>query len=186
MSTFDYSGLSDLDLNIKEIYAIEQLWAKQRVNQAFWQETPQLFLSNYIRCLRSAIPCGAVPSVVAAQGILESGWFSTDSLFGVKATKLQLKAGQGTQEDTHEVVNGVSIPQVSTFFETPSVQNNFANYYSYRMRVKQNSVSFLPANAIGYLTYLQADPAYSTAGSAYIDSVMATIQSNGLQAFDHV
>ena len=183
---FDFFGLADLNLSIAECYSINKLWEKQKVNQDFWQETPQEFLTNYIRCSRSAIPCNAVPSVVMAQGILESGWFSTNSLFGVKATKLQTQEGIGTPLQTHEIVGGLSVPTVGTFFVNPSVQNCFANLYDYIARMKPQSTQFLPADCHGFINYLQEPLAYSTAGHAYINSVLATIESNGLVAFDHI
>lgn len=185
MPNFDFTNLADLELNALKMQATNEIYEKQKVNQSFWQESPQLFVENYIRCLFSAVPCGAVASVVAAQGILESGWFSTNSLFGVKATRLQTQAGLATPIQTHEVVGGLSIPTVGNFFVTPSIQNCFANYYSYALRMKPNSSSFLPADAIGYLNYLQSPLAYSTAGEAYVMSIMDVIQSNGLTAFDH-
>lgn len=185
MGSFDFTNLADLDLNIHEMQAINSIFSKQKVS-SYWNETPQMFIENFVRCLRSAIPCNAVPSVVAAQAILESGWFSTKSLFGVKATKLQVSQGIGTEANTQEVENGTSIPTVGDFFENPSIQNNFANYYDYIRRMKPESVRFIPFDKLGYLNYLQTAPAYSTAGQNYVSSVMGIITSNELYSFDHI
>ncbi len=186
---FNFDPLDDLELTADEMRTITQIFAKQKVAQAFWNETPQLFIENFVRCLRvcpHVDPVGCVPSVVAAQGILESGWFSTRSLFGVKATKFQKENSQYANEPTHEIENGTSIPQVDAFFETPSLQNNFSNYFNYIKRMKPNAGQFLPSDALGYLLYLQKLPnAYSTAGSQYVNTVLSIIQSNGLRAFDH-
>jgi hypothetical protein len=175
--------------------AIALIWEKQKVNQEYWDETPQVFIENYVRCSRVCIPCNCVPSVVMAQGILESGWFSTDSLFGVKATKLQRSQGIGTSAPTKEVVNGIAVPTVAKFFEIPSIQNNFANLFDYVARMKPLSPHFIPADVNNYLSMLQQAPAYSTAADVfsldgtliggYRFSVLATIHSNGLTAFDH-
>lgn len=186
MKNFDFSTVSDLDLTVQELYAVSCIYEKQKVNQDFWHETPQMFVENFVRCLKVAAACNVVPSVMAAQGIDESGWFSTDSLFGVKATKLQTSQGIGTAAPTKEVVNGITIPTVGTFFETSSVQNCFSNYFNYISRMKPQSNQYIPFDKVGYLTYLQALPAYSTAGSAYIVSILNVIHSNSLDAFDHL
>lgn len=186
MMDFDFSKLVDLNLSAGEINAITKIFKKQKVNQSFWQETPQLFIENYIRCVRSALSCNGLPSVTCAQGILESGWFSTNSLFGVKATILQTEEHIGVQAQTHEVVGQLSIPTVGTFFETPSVQNNFGNLFNYLAQMKPDTIKFLPDNVAGYLGYIQSPMAYSTAGQAYINSVTEIILDNGLQVFDHV
>jgi len=182
---FDFVPLADLDLNAFEMKAVNEIYAKQKVNQAYWQETPQVFIENYIRCSKSAIPCNAIPSVVIAQGILESGWFSTNSLFGVKASVLQTQEHIGVQSQTHEVVGTLSIPTVGTFYESPGVQNNFANYYAYILRMKTNSAQFMPSDYIGFLNYLQSPLAYSTAGADYVNSITEVIRSNNLTVFDH-
>jgi len=182
---FDFTAIADLELNDLEMQVVNDIFSKQKVNQAYWQETPQEFVSNFIRCVRSCVPCNTVPSVVIAQAILESGWFSTNSLFGVKATKLQVSQGIGIQSNTQEVVNGTSVPTVGTFFENPSLQKNFANYFEYISRMKPDSKNFIPFNNIGFINYLQANPAYSTAGGSYINSVMDVIRSNSLTVFDH-
>ena len=185
MTYFDFTNLADLELTDAEIAAVNLIFSKQKVNQAYWQETPQVFIENFVRCLRLAVTMNVVPSAMAAEGIDESGWFSTDSLFGVKATRLQLSQGIGTVSGTMEVVNGRTIPAVGTFFESPSVQNNFGNYYNYVARMKPNSARYIPFDEAGYLTYLQASPAYSTAGNAYIVTMLSIISSNNLAAFDH-
>lgn len=183
---FDFLQVEDLGLNIAEMQAVNTVYLKQKVNQNFWHEDPQTFVENFIRCAIAGKGCNVVPSVIMAQGIDESGWFSTDSLFGVKATKLQTSEGIGTQANTQEVVNGTSVPAIATFFETPSVQNNFGNYYNYVAREKPDSGRFLPSDAVGYLNYLQQEPlAYSTAGAAYVTTMLSIIRDNGLSAFDH-
>lgn len=185
---FDFTPLDDLDLTADEMRSVTQIFAKQKVNQRYWNETPQLFVENFVRCLRvcpHVDPVGCVPSVVAAQGIMESGWFSTHSLFGVKATKFQKGQGDFVNEPTHEIEHGTAVPRVDAFFETASVQNNFANYFNYVARMKKSSGQFLPSDALGYALNLQKVPSYSTAGRDYVKTVLSIIESNGLKAFDH-
>lgn len=199
---FNFEPLDDLELTPDEMRSVSLIFPKiqQHMNQAYWAETPQLLTENFVRGLAVCRAEGtrAVASVVAAQAILESGWFATRTLFGVKATKLQKIGGEYANEPTHEVENGTSIPQVDAFFETPSIQNNFGNYFNYLTRRKAGIWKFCPLDAAGYLAALQnpnfmliktdhgpeGTGSYSTAGSAYVDSVNAVISSNKLDAFD--
>ncbi len=184
---FDFAPLADLDLSIAQMQSIQTVYSKLKLNQAYWAETSQIFTENYFRLVYAAEAFGALPSWTAAAGILESGWFSTHSLFGVKATRLQIENNIDVQgEATHEVVGGISVPTVGDFFENPSVQNNFKNLFNYLARMKPNTAKYLPADVVGYGNYLQSEPAYSTAGQAYITSIISVIQSNGLNIFDKI
>ena len=72
-----------------------------------------------------------------AQAILESGWFSADVLFGVKATPSQVAAGQGELSATQEVVNGQTINTSGSFFHG-GIQAQFADYFAYLSRRKRD------------------------------------------------
>ena len=197
MQKFDFTKLADLNLSNLEMLAVHNIFDKAKVNEDFWKESNQEFVENFVRCVRvsTAEGCNAVPSVVAAQGVLESGWFSTKSMFGVKATKHQVQQGEASEEKTQEVVEGQIENTVGQFFEVPSVQNNFANYFQYLARRKPGTRKFLPGDALGFLNALQSPifaytesgptGCYSTAGENYIESVLSIIKSNGFQAFDH-
>jgi flagellum-specific peptidoglycan hydrolase FlgJ len=200
---FDFKPLDDLQLTSDEMMAIAVMFPKiqNHINQSFWAETPQQLTENFVRELSvcRAENCLSVAAVVAAQGILESGWFSTRSMFGVKATVFQKEHGQYANEATHEDdPNGVTIPIVDAFFETPSVQNNFANYFNYLTRRKSGIDRFAPADIDGYLAALQ-DPnfaiiqvngrkegtgSYSTAGDKYVATIKQIIADNRLEAFN--
>jgi flagellum-specific peptidoglycan hydrolase FlgJ len=194
---FDFSNVADLNLSPLEMNATHNLFDKARIDEDFWKLTSQEFFEKFIRCLRTCVENNAVPSVVCAQSILESGWFSTKSLFGVKSTVAQKEAHEDEgEEDTHEIEDGEKVAEKDSFFEVASIEDNFKNYFDYLVRRKPGTKNFMPADGARFLQALQnpifafdenqkPTGAYSTAGQVYIVEILSIIRSNGLQAFDH-
>ncbi len=196
MEKFNFSKLADLNLSPLEMLAIHNIFDKQQINFDFWKLNAQEFVEIFIRSLKSSVSLNAVPSVVCAQAIDESGWFKTRSLFGIKATEKQIQDGLGTEEATHEIEEGKSVSETDQFLEINSVPASFGNYFEYLSRRKPGTKKFVPGDAVGYLNALQSPTfafdndaptgAYSSAGEAYIDEILSIIKSNGFQAFDHI
>lgn len=106
---------------------------------------------------------GVPPVAVLAQSALETGWGAAaagNNLFGIKAVDGQ----PGTPRATHEMVDGVLLPQTASFRDYPSLQASISDYVGqiqagYQNAVGQNSVDGF-AQALqqgGYAT----DPQYA-------------------------
>ena len=191
---FDFASISDILLTNDEMNSVARLFGKAKVNQTAWNCTQQAFFEAFVRCAKVAVPCNAVPSCVISQAILESGWFSTGTMFGVKATVAQEDAGNAVVVKSHEVVAGHMEKTIGTFFKG-GIQQQFANYYAYLARRKPGTEKFLPADSMGFIDYLQdprvlaldgtASGSYSTAGKSYSDAIVSIIRDNHLEVFDH-
>lgn len=195
---YDFSFLNGVNLTLAEKEAIEKVFEKLKSSiNGIWHLDNSRLIARLVLNVKRCVENGAVPSVVLAQMILESGWFAhEESAEGIKATASQIHDGDAISEATHEVQKGKSIPEPGSFYQCDTPEEAFDNYFAYLKRQKPGSAKFCPLNSVGYLHYLQEEEipaadgkpsgAYSTAGVAYIASVLRVSESNGLDAFDHV
>ncbi|MBX4271769.1 glucosaminidase domain-containing protein [Clostridium estertheticum] len=74
-------------------------------------------------------PKGGIPSLTIAQAILKTGWLQYvkgNNIFGIKWTE---GCGYEVQEfNTHEFINGVSIPMVCEFRKYDALENSILDH----------------------------------------------------------
>lgn len=152
-----------------------------------WGLSPGDWVGQVILGAQQCVRNNAVPSVVIAQAILESGWGAHPLLFGFKATAQDMANGDAVQVPTHEVIQGVLTPVMAYFFNDLTIAGNFGRYFDYLARMKPDTAQFCPADTAGFIARLQSptELAYSTSPT-YGETIMEIIQANGLSAFDHV
>lgn len=74
-------------------------------------------------------PRGPFASIILAQGIIESAWFTRTSgrnnFFGIKANPEQISTGQFTTVWTHETLHGIYQKILQPFANYPDIQTCF-------------------------------------------------------------
>lgn len=188
----------DLNLTQYELGSVDRMVRNcQSMANGPWSMTAEDCIYELIRCARQCVMNAAVPSVVMAQAILESGWFSTHILFGIKARPSDKAAGHAETDPTTEVTDNGVVHETDAFVKYDTFDEYFQSYFDYLKRMKPRSGNYIPMAAghvlpfdyEGFIHYLEMDPAYSTAtpahGDGYYNSLVSIIRSIGLWAFDH-
>lgn len=127
---------------------------------------------------------GVLPSVTAAQAIVESGWgtsqlaIQANNLFGIKG----VYNGQSIWMNTREVINGQSVVQYAQFRKYPNRSDSIVDHADF---LNQNSRYRNLLGVRDYRTFaslLQQD-GYATDPN-YTNALISVIQSNNLQEWD--
>jgi flagellum-specific peptidoglycan hydrolase FlgJ len=148
------------------------------------------YQTQYINAMLSAIEDvnlkGSHPSVVIAQGAVESSWGRSvlssayNNYFGIKVGSSW--TGKAVNLQTGEVYNGKEMTESSWFRVYTSIEqclrdriNIIERYYPAALKASSPQLELEALKAGGYAT-----------ASNYVPTIMSVIQSNGLEKYDNI
>jgi|SRR5580692_1618928 flagellum-specific peptidoglycan hydrolase FlgJ len=130
-------------------------------------------------------PKGELPSVMCAQGVLESDWFTKPSgkfnFYGIKATKQQIIDGQATCRMTHEYINGQYITEPQYFADYPSLEAGLEAHAELLMKSWYKDVQVARTYDAQARALLRDH--YATAPN-YAEALIAIIRDNNFTQYD--
>ena len=125
------------------------------------------------------------PSVTLAQADIESaGWTKLAGVnngFGIKATKAQIEAGDGTYVWTQEVVNGQRVKVKAWFANFATLALAYSEHARIPATVKAYSAAWKATTPQAFIE--AAGPHYATAPD-YAETIIATIERLNLTQYD--
>lgn len=133
-------------------------------------------------------PRGPFISIILAQGIIESAWFTEvsgkNNFFGIKATEAQVASGDATSRWTHETIGGVYSKKIQYFANYSSPADCFDAHarlltHPWYQRCIDAATPAAYAHALWLDHYATGIP-----GHPYDQALIAIMDQNNLYQFD--
>jgi len=146
--------------------------------------SPQDFLDQLVPAAQACQRASGIPaSFTLAQAALESSWGAKapgNNLYGIKADSSW--AGPVTAFNTHEVVNGVSVPMVCKFRAYRTWGECLADRANFFRRNPRYAACFKETTGHGWARAVAA-AGYAT-DPHYADSLIAVMDGRNMTRFD--
>jgi flagellum-specific peptidoglycan hydrolase FlgJ len=178
--SYDFMALKRLNAAVRDVH--EQ--AVLNMYKLCKAENKEKWVTEFVNSALIVLRPTRVPvSPAMGQGLLESNYGKSKSLFGIKARKSDIEKGLAFESLTKEFVHGNWISCPAYFYKDNSMLSEFQHYLDLMRRMHPEYKNFYPKNYDGYLKYIVETNAYAT-DPDYVSKIEGVIMSCGLKVFD--